>query len=74
MMKAKYLGVKLQLRGRNMIGQYEETMIKRAMSYAYTLMTLRGGGLDRALIAKRVWESSAIPAILYCVEGEALTV
>ena len=44
MMKAKYLGVKLQLRGRNMIGQYEETMIKRAMSYAYTLMNLRGGG------------------------------
>ena len=57
-----------------MIGQYEETMIKRAMIYVYTIMKLRGGGLDRALIAKRVWESCAIPAILYCVEGEALTV
>ena len=29
---AKYLGVKIQLRGRNIIGQYEEIMIKRAMS------------------------------------------
>ena len=69
---AKYLGVKLQLRGRNIIGQYEEIMIKRAMSYAYAIMNLTRGGLDRALIAKRVWETCAIPAILYC--AEALTI
>ena len=69
---AKYLGVKIQLRGRNIIGQYEEIMIKRAMSYAYTIMSLTRGGLDRALIAKRVWETCAIPSILYCVE--ALTI
>ena len=54
---AKYLGVKMQLRGRNIIGQYEEIMIKRAMSYAYAIMNLTRGGLDRALIAKRVWET-----------------
>ena len=41
---AKYLGVKIQLRGRNIIGQYEEIMIKRAMSYAYTIMSLTRGG------------------------------
>ena len=69
---AKYLGVKLQLRGRNIIGQYEEIMINRAMSYAYAIMNLTRGGLDRALIAKRVWETCAIPAILYC--AEALTI
>ena len=41
---AKYLGVNLQIRGRNIIGQYEEIMIKRAMSYAYTIMSLTRGG------------------------------
>ena len=66
---AKYLGVKMQLRGRNIIGQYEEIMIKRPMSYAYAIMNLTRGGLDRAIIAKRVWETCAIPAILYCVEA-----
>lgn len=28
-----------------------------------------GGGLDRALIAKRIWETCVIPAILYCIEA-----
>ena len=66
---AKYLGVNIQLRGRSMIGQYEELMIRRAKSYAYSIMNLTRGGLDRALIAKRIWETCAIPAILYCVEA-----
>ena len=52
-----------------MIGQYEEIMISRAKSYAYSLMNLTRGGLDRALIAKRIWETCAIPAILHCVEA-----
>ena len=66
---AKYLGVNIQLRGRSMIGQYEDIMIRRATSYAYSIMSLTRGGLDRALIAKRIWETCAIPSILYCVEA-----
>ncbi len=66
---AKYLGVNIQVRGRSMVGQYEELMINRATSYAYSIMNLTRGGLDRALIAKRIWETCAIPAILYCVEA-----
>ena len=31
---AKYLGIHVQVRGRNMIGKYEDNMIKKAMSYA----------------------------------------
>ena len=42
---ANYLGVKIQLRGRNIIGQYEEIMIKRTMSYAYTILSLTRGGV-----------------------------
>ena len=41
---AKYLGVSIQLRGRNMIGQYEEIIISRATSYAYSIMNLTRGG------------------------------
>jgi hypothetical protein len=69
---AKYLGVKIQIRGRTIIGNYEEDMIRRAKSYAYSLMNLTRGGLDRAHIAHKVWESCAIPAILYCAEAVSL--
>ena len=31
-----------------MIGQYEEIMINRATSYAYSIMNLTKGGLDKA--------------------------
>ena len=36
----KYLGDNIQLRGRSMIGQYEDIMIRRATSYAYSIMNL----------------------------------
>ena len=65
---AKYLGVNLQIRGRNMVGQYEAVMIRRAVGCAMSIMNLTRAGLDRALIAKRLWESCAIPSILYCAE------
>ena len=33
-MSAKYLGVNMQIRGRNMVGQYEAVMLKRATGCA----------------------------------------
>ena len=66
---AKYLGVNMQIRGRNVVGQYEVVMLKRANGCAMSIMNLTRGGLDRALIAKKLWEACAIPAILYCVEA-----
>ena len=69
---AKYLGIHVQVRGRNMIGKYEDNMIKKAMSYAYTIMNLTRSGLDRAMIARKLWETCAVPAILYCTD--ALTI
>ena len=62
---AKYLGIHVQVRGRNMIGKYEDNMTKKAMSYAYTIMNLTRSGLDRAMIARKLWESFAVPATLY---------
>ena len=69
---AKYLGVTIQVRGRSMIGVYEKDMIRKATNYAYAIMNLSRGVLDRAMVAKRLWESCAIPAILYCVEAVTL--
>ena len=66
---AKYLGVNIQLRGRLIIGKYEENVIKRATNYAYSIMNLSGSVLDRAIVAKRLWEACAISAILYCSEA-----
>ena len=69
---AKYLGVTIQVRGRSMIGVYEKDMIRKATNYAYAIMNLSRGVLDRAMVAKRLWESCAIPSILYCVEAVTL--
>ena len=66
---AKYLGVHIQLRGRSIIGKYEENVVRRATNYAYSIMNLSRSVLDRAIVAKRLWESCAIPAILYCSEA-----
>ena len=61
---AKYLGVHIQLRGRSIIGKYEENVVRLATNYAYSIMNLSRSVLDRAIVAKRLWESCAIPAIL----------
>ena len=44
-------------------------MLKRATGCSMSIMNLTHAGLDKALIAKRLWECCAIPSILYCAEG-----
>ena len=67
-MLAKYLRVNMQIRGRNMVGQYEAVMLKRATGCTMSIMNLTCASLDGALIAKRLWECCAIQSILYCTE------
>ena len=62
---AEYLGINIQVRGRNLIGGYEDNMVKKGMSYACTIMNLTRSGLDRAMLARKFWETCAVPAILY---------
>ena len=69
---AKYLGVTIQVRRRSMIGVYEKDMIRKTTNYAYAIMNPSRGVLDRAMVAKRLWESCTIPEILYCVEAMTL--
>ena len=48
-------------------------MRKCATSYPHTIINLTRAGLDRALLARKLWEACAIPAILYCVEAMNMT-
>ena len=66
---AKYLGVDLSIRGRNLVKAREARMISTARAYAHTIMGCTRTGLDRSATAQRLWECCAIPAILYAVEA-----
>ena len=70
---AKYLGVNIQVQGRSLVGQYERTMLSRARTFSHTIMGLSKSGLDRASVARTLWEGCAIPAVLYCCESFAPT-
>ena len=59
----KYLGVDIQVKGRNLV------KLQIAQKYANTIMGVTRAGLDRALVAHTLWERCAIPAVLYAVEA-----
>ena len=65
---AKYLGVNIQLRGRNLVGR-EKDMVATAKKYAYSIFNIARTGLDRSKLARTLWESCAIPSILYATEA-----
>ena len=65
----KYMGVDIQVKGRNLVKAREERMLTVARSYAHTIIGLTQSGLDRAIIAHKLWECCAIPAVLYGTEA-----
>ena len=69
----KYLGVEIQVKGRNLIKHHESKMIMVATNYAHTIMGVTRTGLDRALVAHKLWECCAIPSILYCVDASVIS-
>ena len=69
----KYLGIDIQVKGRNLVKAREDRMIGIAQKYAYTIMGITRAGLDQALVAHTLWEGCAVPAILYAVESMVLT-
>ena len=56
------------VRGCTVLKDYEAVVVRRALNYAYSIMSLSRRGLDRALVARKIWETCASPAILYCSE------
>jgi len=70
---AKYLGVEVGVKGRNLVKAREAKMIQTARAYAHTIMGCTRVGLDRSLTASTLWESCAIPAILYATEAMVIT-
>ena len=61
---AKYLGINLQLRGRNIL-KHEQDIVKIARRYAFSILSLTRAGLDRAIVARKLWEMCALPAFTY---------
>ena len=48
--------------------RWEKDVVLSACRYAHTIMSLRRAGLDRSRVARILWETCGIPAILYCSE------
>ena len=69
----KYLGIEIQVKGRNLIKGREGKMVSIAQKYANAVIGLSRNGLDRAVAAHALWERCAIPAILYCSESMVLS-
>ena len=69
----KYLGVDIQVKGRNLVKAREARMLAVARSYAHAIIGLTRSGLNRALIARKLWECCAVPAILYGTEAMTVT-
>ena len=70
---AKYLGINIQVKGRNLIREREVVMISTARKYAHTIMGYSRIGQDKSKIAYLLWERCALPAILYGIETMTLT-
>ena len=68
----KYLGVEIQVKSRNLIKRRESKMITIATKYAHTIMGVTRTGLDRALVAYKLWECCTISAVLYCAEASVI--
>ena len=70
----KYLGIDIQVKGRNLIKGREEKMVAVAQKYANAIIGLSRNGLDRAVKAHTLWgERCAILAVLYCSEAMVLS-
>ena len=52
----KYLGVDIQVKGRNLVKPREERMIGIAQKYTNTIMGITRSGLDRSLVSHTLWE------------------
>ena len=67
-MVAKYLGINIQVRGRHILKR-EKDIVATAKRYAFSILGLTRAGLDRSRLARILWETCAIPAILYGTEA-----
>ena len=66
--EAKYLGIDIKVRGRNPTKTKEQKMINQAQAKAYTILNLTREGINRAKIARTLWETCVVPAVLYATD------
>ena len=72
-LSAKYLGIDIQVCGRNLVSNRERIIKSAVQRYAYAILGLSRCGLDRSMLARVLWERCAIPAILYGSDAMTLT-
>ena len=70
---AKYLGIEINIQGRNLIKPRESKMIGGACAYAHTIMGCTRWGLDRSLTASKLCECCAVPQFLYGTEAMVIS-
>ena len=67
---AKYLGSEVRT-SPNLVYQdkFAENMVLKSSRYKKSIMSLANGSADPVLFAARLWESCAVPSILYSCES-----
>ena len=64
-----YLGIDYRIKGRDFLGDHFSKMKKKADKYVFAILNTTRDSLDRALVARSLWESCALPAIFYGTEA-----
>ena len=62
----KYLGVDIQVKGRNLVKAREERMLKIAQKYANPIMGVTRAGLDRALVVHTLGKMCDTGNSIFC--------
>ena len=68
-----YLGVDFRVKGRDFLGDHYEKMLKKADKYVFAILNTTRDLLDRSLVARSLWETCALPAIMYGTEACVLS-
>ena len=64
-----YLGLDFHLKGRDFLVDQYKRMLAKAERYRFAILNTTRDSLDRSLVAHSLWESCAVPAIMYGVEA-----
>ena len=67
--RCTYLGLDYRLKGRDFLGEQYEKMKKKADKYVFAILNTTRDLLDRSILARSLWETCALPAIMYGIEA-----
>ena len=68
-MMFSYLGLDFHIKGRDFLMDQYKRMLSKAEKYRHAILNTTRESLDRSLVAHSLWESCAVPAIMYGAEA-----